>query len=125
MKGPKNKILIWWAWVIVLLLICVYFTLFSSYDTRPLLYKFCKELWVIGLPYIFFTLFYILAITHGQYRKIIHLILLDVVCTMLILGSIYWFYEGEMLAVFSTLLFIGFASSKVLVLMKKDPIKKV
>lgn len=39
---------------------------------------------------------------------------------MFIVGSIYWFYEGKTLAVFSGILFISFATIKTLVLIVKN-----
>lgn len=120
MKVSKQKLLIWGGWVIILLLICVYFVLDSTYNPRPLLSKLGKELYNIGLPYVFFTFFYVLAFTQKQYRKMLYLIVLDITCIMFIVGSIYWFYEGKTLAVFSGILFISFATIKTLVLIVKN-----
>lgn len=119
MKRTTRKSLTWVTWAIILFLLCAYFALNSPYDSRPLLYKFRQELWNIGLPYLFFTFFYILAFTQKQYRKMLYLIALDIICIIFMVGGIYWFYEGKKLGAFSVVLFIIFTTFKAAVLIIK------
>lgn len=114
MKYSTQKLLTWVAWVVMLLILCLYFTLHGSDVELPLLIKFGKELRNLVLPYVFFPFFQASAFARKEYRKMLYLIVLDIIFIALIVGGFYLLSVKKTLVEFFNRLLIGFSVFKAL-----------
>lgn len=98
MKYISKRTLIWGTWILILIGISICYSLQAVQDVRPLLTKLPQALLVCGIPYVYFTLFYVLALVMKQSIKIPFLFLIDCVCILVVINNFGYFYEGSQVA---------------------------
>lgn len=124
MKDTSKKIFIWSTWLFILLIISICYSLQAVHDVRPLLEKFPHGLLVCGIPYICFTLFYVVALTTKQFVKIPFLLLVDIISIVLVVNNFGYFYEGAQVALNVLLVAISIIMIKIIILVFKKRLKK-
>ena len=117
MKYISKKVLIWGAWILILIAISICYSLQAVQDIRPLLVKLPQALLVCGIPYVYFTLFYVLALVMRQFIKIPFLFLTDFVCIVIVINNFGYFYEGEQAALNSIVIAISIIVIRTIILL--------
>ena len=117
MKYISKKVLIWGAWTLILIAISICYSLQAVQDVRPLLIKLPQALLVCGIPYVYFTLFYVLALVMRQFIKIPFLFLTDFVCVVIVISNFGYFYEGEQAALNSIVIAISIIVIRTIILL--------
>lgn len=119
MKSLIRKIIILGIWFLVFVVTSIWFALQSA----PIEHSFIKRLLqgalFCSVPYIFFTIFYVMALIGRQYRKVIYLFIIDVISSIAIVINIRYFYEGSLVARNSLLVIVGLILIKLIVLITK------
>lgn len=117
MKYISKKVLIWRTWILILIAISICYSLQAVQDVRPLLTKLPQGLLVCGIPYVYFTLFYVLALVMKQFIKIPFLFLTDLVCIVLVINNFGYFYEGPQVAFNSIVVAISIIVIRTIILL--------
>ncbi len=124
--SPKGKIIvrktiIWGIWFLVLVAISVCFALQNAGIGRPLTERLLKDVLFCSIPYIFFTIFYVIAVITRQYRKMLSIFIVDMIGSIAVVANIGYFYEGPLVARNSFMVIIGIMVIKVIVLLYQRP----
>lgn len=119
MKYISKKTFIWVTWILILIVISICYSLQAVQDVRPLLIKLPQVLLVCGIPYVYFTFFYVLALVIRQFIKIPFLFLTDFVCIVIVINNFGYFYEGEQAALNSIVIAISIIVIRTIILLFK------